>query len=63
MAICMNCMGRGHVECPECDGKGRRWPESMSHGVLKDLNSDCYECRGSGRVPCEECEGTGYVDD
>jgi DnaJ-class molecular chaperone len=33
------------VECPECDGKGRK-------------TDDCESCNGSG--DCPECEGTGH---
>ena len=62
MAVCYECNGKGYVECPKCNGSGEAWPESMSHGVLRDLDRWCDECNGSGTVKCDVCYGTGYDD-
>ena len=62
MDFCFNCLGRGYVECPECNGSGEKWPESMSRGILKDLDRTCDECNGTGHVVCDVCNGTGYYE-
>lgn len=63
MTSCWRCGGRGWIDCPECDGTGRSWPEVLDDGVLKDLDPRCYECEGSGKVECPECGGKGEVED
>ena len=34
MTSCWRCEGRGWIDCPECDGTGRSWPEVLDDGVL-----------------------------
>lgn len=63
MSTCSVCYGRGYVECPECNGEGRRWPKIMDHGVLRGLDPTCPECNGTGYVKCTWCDGEGYEDD
>ena len=62
MAMCFRCLGRGYIECPECDGEGVKWPDSMNHGILADLDRRCGECEGSGKIRCPECDGSGEED-
>lgn len=51
---CSACHGEGHVNCPQCDGRGREY----------DYMGDSYQCKncqGSGIVKCGACDGKGKI--
>jgi len=51
--------GAGYRECPECQGRGRRFG---GPGLLR-FGPVCEHCRGRGKVvavPCRHCGGAGW---
>lgn len=53
MSICSRCNGEGIVECPTCEGKGRKYlVPLLGVGAL-----NCSGCNGVGNINCPECEG------
>lgn len=66
---CPRCQGENtdiqYVECPVCNGKGRRMDFEVSWGFKSRREVFCNTCRGKGKIPkqiCPECSGLGYVE-
>gem|GEM_PF-2372323 len=56
MAKCTTCKGTGAVECPQCNGKGRKGGGGFSSSY------ECSNCKGSGKKTCSVCNGKGIND-
>lgn len=54
MATCKACVGKGHVKCPTCKGRGRIVP-------MIEPTHTCRNCGGGGQVKCGVCNGKGRV--
>jgi molecular chaperone DnaJ len=63
---CCHCRGTGlakgadYAECPDCQGRGRRFG---GPGLLR-FGPVCESCRGRGKIvtrPCRHCGGEGYL--
>ena len=55
------------IECPECNGEGRREYEVMEYGgapgaysPYRDVMLECQRCNGDGEIMCENEE---YCDE
>lgn len=66
---CPRCQGDDadieFVECPVCEGKGRRVQFGSSWGYKTRREVFCNTCRGKGKIPkevCPECHGLGYQE-
>lgn len=66
---CPRCQGEDadieYVECPVCEGKGRRVQFESSWGYKTRKEVFCNTCRGKGKIPkeiCPECHGLGYQE-
>lgn len=66
---CPRCQGDDadieFVECPVCEGKGRRVQFESSWGYKTRREVFCNTCRGKGKIPkevCPECHGLGYQE-
>lgn len=66
---CPRCQGDDadieYVECPVCEGKGRRVQFESSWGYKTRKEVFCNTCRGKGKIPkeiCPECHGLGYQE-
>jgi len=53
---CLECDGRGKLECGTCRGTGKM-PFTPESGQPED----CPKCGGSGTITCVDCAGKGYV--
>ena len=54
MKKCMECLGKGKIFCPVCQGT-RKDP--------RNREKTCGYCDGRGHVECNICGGTGKLDD
>lgn len=66
---CPRCQGEDadieYVECPVCEGKGRRVQFESSWGYKTRKEVFCNTCRGKGKIPkeiCPKCHGLGYQE-
>ncbi len=66
---CPRCQGEHaeikYVECPVCNGKGRRVYFENNWGYKVRQEVFCNTCRGKGKIPeeiCPECLGLGYKE-
>lgn len=53
---CSRCSGGGTINCPGCNGGGRK---TINEGMNKTRIVSCSGCNGSGRVTCGRCGGSG----
>ena len=69
---CTRCDGKGLLECPKCEGRGRIAPlldrteaSATPSFVDEDLDqaSVCVNCDRRGVIPCPTCQGTGQSGD
>lgn len=54
MKKCMECLGKGEILCPVCQGT-KKDPRNRERS--------CGYCGGSGHVKCNICGGSGKLDD
>ncbi len=66
---CPRCQGDDadieYVECPICEGKGKRVQFESSWGYKTRREVFCNTCRGKGKIPrqiCPECHGLGHQE-
>ena len=57
MAKCMNCGGKGTMQCPKCHGFGK-----IGGVPFTDWGAeDCPKCETTGKIKCNICGGKGNV--
>lgn len=57
---CHYCAGRGIVQCPDCNGEGKKQIVRSDAGGRAIIEyQTCYRCRGQGKITCDMCRGTG----
>ena len=52
--VCLDCNGRGSIQCWLCDGKG-----VTSGSLFNPGDKICSECDGKGSKKCNNCNGSG----
>jgi hypothetical protein len=55
-AVCVDCGGRGIVNCQSCKRGRIACPRCRGRGRLKGA---CPDCKGRGKISCADCLGTG----
>jgi len=58
---CHYCAGNGTIQCPDCNGDGRkqvtRCCDANGRAIIE--YETCYRCNGKRRITCDMCNGTG----
>jgi hypothetical protein len=57
---CMQCYGKGRVDCTSCRGGRIRCKHCGGDGQKTDYTV-CTRCKGKKQIPCPKCGGKGHL--